>query len=79
MALKGKIDVDPLHCKGCSLCVETCPQNVIALDMEHLTPRGYHPARLIADHCTGCGVCSVVCPDAAITVYREVRKKKVFA
>ncbi len=78
MALKGTIEVDQMHCKGCNLCVEACPQHVIALDMEHLTPKGYHPAHLIAEGCTGCVICAIVCPDAAITVYREVpqRKKK---
>ena len=79
MALKGTIEVDQMHCKGCSLCVESCPQNVIALDMAHLTPKGYHPAMLISEGCTGCAICAVVCPDAAITVYREVKKKKVKA
>ncbi len=81
MALKGTIEVNPMHCKGCGLCVDACPQNVIALDMEHLTPKGYHPAHLISDGCTGCVICAVVCPDAAITVYREVKKprKKVAA
>ena len=76
MALKGTIEVDPMHCKGCSLCVEACPQHVIALDMEHLTPKGYHPAKLISEGCTGCVICAIVCPDAAITVYREAKKPK---
>jgi 2-oxoglutarate ferredoxin oxidoreductase subunit delta len=39
--------------------------------MEHLTPKGYHPAFLKADGCTGCAICAVVCPEAALTVYRE--------
>jgi 2-oxoglutarate ferredoxin oxidoreductase subunit delta len=43
--------------------------------MDQLTPKGYHPAKLIADGCTGCNICAVVCPDAAITVYRESRQK----
>jgi 2-oxoglutarate ferredoxin oxidoreductase subunit delta len=76
MALKGTIEVDPMHCKGCSLCVDACPQNVIALDMTQLTPKGYHPAHLIAEGCTGCVICAIVCPDAAITVYRETKKPK---
>ncbi len=77
MPLKGWIEVNDLYCKGCELCVAACPQNVLALDMEHLTPKGYHPARLVAEGCTGCNICAIVCPDAAITVYREPRKKRV--
>jgi len=51
--------------------MEACPQGVIALDLETITPRGYHPAHLFKEGCTGCGICAVVCPEAAITVYRE--------
>ena len=43
----------------------------MALDLEHLTPKGYHPAKLVTDGCTGCTICALVCPEAAITVYRE--------
>jgi 2-oxoglutarate ferredoxin oxidoreductase subunit delta len=43
----------------------------MALDQERITPKGYHPARLIAEGCTGCAICAIVCPEAAITVYRE--------
>jgi len=75
MPVKGWIEVNDLYCKGCELCVEACPKNVLALDLDRLTPKGYHPARLITDGCTGCNICAVICPDAAITVYREARQK----
>lgn len=76
MPAKGWIEVDDLYCKGCELCASACPQNVIALDMDRLTPKGYHPAHLVSDGCTGCAICAIICPDAAITVYREDKKKK---
>ena len=44
MPVKGWIEVDEIYCKGCELCVSACPQDVIRLDMQHLTPKGYHPA-----------------------------------
>ncbi|NOY99287.1 MAG: ferredoxin family protein [Chloroflexi bacterium] len=75
MPIRGRIEVNQLHCKGCELCVMACPQDVMALDMEHLTPKGYHPAQLVAEGCTGCAICAIVCPDAAITVYRETPQK----
>jgi 2-oxoglutarate ferredoxin oxidoreductase subunit delta len=71
MPVKGWIEVNQLFCKGCEICVSACPQEVLALDMKHLTPKGYHPATLEADGCTGCAICAVVCPEAALTVYRE--------
>ncbi|MCJ7702370.1 MAG: 4Fe-4S dicluster domain-containing protein [Anaerolineales bacterium] len=76
MPVKGWIEVNDLYCKGCSLCVAFCPPGVLALDTEHLTPKGYHPVYLISDGCTGCAICSIVCPDVAITVYRETPTKK---
>jgi len=76
MPVKGTIVVDERLCKGCELCVGACPQKVIALAMDRLTPKGYHPAYLIAEGCTGCAVCALVCPEAAITVYREGAKVK---
>ena len=70
----GWIEVSDTYCKGCELCVDACPQGVLALNMEHLTPKGYHPAHIFKDGCTGCVICALVCPDAAITVYREITK-----
>jgi 2-oxoglutarate ferredoxin oxidoreductase subunit delta len=74
MPPKGTIQVDELLCKGCELCVNACPQHVLSLAQDRLTPKGYHPAALTSDGCTGCTICAVVCPEAAITVYREVQK-----
>jgi 2-oxoglutarate ferredoxin oxidoreductase subunit delta len=76
MPVTGWIEVNELYCKGCDLCVDACPKEVLALDMEHLTPKGYHPVMLIADGCTGCGICAVVCPEAALTVYRNVPARR---
>lgn len=79
MPPKGRIVVDELLCKGCELCVGSCPQKVLALDIDRITIKGYHPASLIADGCTGCGICAVVCPEAAITVFRENLKARTGA
>ena len=79
MPVTGWIVVNDLHCKGCELCVEACPPEVMSLDMTRLTPKGYHPVHLHTEGCTGCGVCAVVCPDAALTVYRQTQSKPVRA
>lgn len=71
MLVKGRIEVDELYCKGCEVCIAACPQEVLALANDHITPKGYHPATLKAEGCTGCDICAIVCPEAAITVYRE--------
>jgi 2-oxoglutarate ferredoxin oxidoreductase subunit delta len=76
MAVTGWIEVDELYCKGCELCAHACPQNVLSLALDRLTPKGYHPIELAEDGCTGCAICAVVCPDAALTVYREKPQRK---
>ena len=38
-----RIIVDDRYCKGCALCVDACPQHIIALDHDRITAKGYHP------------------------------------
>lgn len=70
MPVKGWIEVNHNYCKGCELCVAACPQDVLRLNMDVFTSKGYHPAYQATDACVGCGICASMCPDAAITVYR---------
>ena len=72
---RGDIKIDIEKCKGCELCVESCPEDVIAMSKE-VNNKGYLYAVKIEDNCTGCTNCALVCPDAVITVFREVKKKK---
>jgi 2-oxoglutarate ferredoxin oxidoreductase subunit delta len=79
MPVKGWIEVDELYCKGCDLCVNACPKEVISLDLNRLTAKGYHPAYLSSEGCTGCAICAIVCPEAALTIYREVPVRRAKA
>lgn len=66
-----RIIVDERYCKGCSLCVDVCPRDCIALDPDKITDKGYHPAMLTdEERCTGCTNCALMCPEVAITVER---------
>lgn len=71
---RGRIEVNEMLCKGCSLCVTVCPKDLIAMASQRLTSKGYHPAELVDPdgECTGCAICAVICPDASITVYRYI-------
>jgi len=71
MPPRGRIIVNETMCKGCGLCVEVCPQKVIALSPSRINMKGYHPAEQAKEGCTGCGICAIMCPDVVITVYRE--------
>ena len=67
----ARIVVNVMFCKGCGLCVDVCPQDIIRLNNEIITQKGYHPAMCVDDSaCTGCISCALMCPDAAITVER---------
>ena len=69
-AARGKVKIDVEECKGCGLCVESCPPKCLELAPE-LNSYGVHPARYTGHDCTGCGICFYCCPEpGAITVYR---------
>ena len=69
--LKGAVVIDEERCKGCNICVATCPFKVLALQKKEVNNKGYHYAYMAnPDACTGCTSCGTVCPDACISVYR---------
>lgn len=69
--VKGAIVVDIEKCKGCEICVVSCPTEVIGMAAD-VNGKGYHYAYMRnPDACTGCVNCGIVCPDGVITVYRK--------
>ena len=59
------------HCKGCQLCIQACPQEVL-YQTDEFNSKGYHPAEYRGEGCTGCGMCFYACPEPdAITVYKK--------
>lgn len=56
-------------CKGCGLCAEVCPKKIVALAMDKINAKGYHPADITDESaCIGCAFCATMCPDCVITV-----------
>ncbi|MBZ5666212.1 MAG: 4Fe-4S binding protein [Acidobacteriia bacterium] len=73
---RGKVTIDVEECKGCGLCVESCPPKCLELT-QGLNTYGAHPAHYTGHDCTGCGICFYCCPEpGAITVYRIKAKAK---
>ena len=70
MPAKGWIEVSDTYCKGCELCIVSCPQESLGLSSQ-INLNGYKYAELIKDNCTGCINCAIICPESAITVYRQ--------
>lgn len=73
--IKGTVIIDQKICKGCELCIVSCPQDGLALS-QSFNEKGYRFVELINDVCTGCVNCALVCPEAAITVYRQAKPTK---
>ncbi len=68
--VRGAIVVDKETCKGCGLCIEACPHDVLSFHVE-VNSKGYHYSYMKnVEACIGCSNCGVVCPDTCITVYR---------
>ncbi len=69
MARKGKVTFNEERCKGCGLCVAVCPKNIVALSLEKINSKGYHPAEVVdMEKCIACANCATMCPDSVITV-----------
>ncbi|MDR0509346.1 MAG: 4Fe-4S binding protein [Candidatus Methanoplasma sp.] len=64
-----RVNIDDNLCKGCEMCVISCPRKIIELNKSKINAKGYHPAHITdPQKCTGCGSCAVMCPDVVITL-----------
>lgn len=69
-SIRGSIVVDIEKCKGCEICLYSCPTHVIQMAPE-VNNKGYRFAYMEnPGDCTGCANCAIVCPDGVISVYR---------
>ena len=76
---RGNVTIGTEECKGCGLCVESCPPKCLEL-LPELNVYGAHPAHYTGQGCTGCGICFYCCPEpGAITVYRLLAAKAAAA
>lgn len=59
------------RCKGCALCVDVCPKNVLALATDKINAKGHHPVEAVRpEACIACAFCATMCPDCVIKVER---------
>ena len=67
----NKIFISAKYCKGCLICVESCPKTVLKASSD-INAKGYTlPEAAKSEKCNGCGICEIVCPDFAIAVEKE--------
>lgn len=73
MPAKGYVDISKEGCKGCGLCVVSCPVQCLELNTSDTNSFGLHYTILAhPEKCIACQNCAVICPDAAITVYKKM-------
>jgi 2-oxoglutarate ferredoxin oxidoreductase subunit delta len=66
----AKVIFNEDRCKGCELCVNVCPKNLIRM-AERFNANGYRPAEVVEqEKCIGCAFCARMCPDVVIEVYK---------
>jgi len=68
--------------KGCMICVEFCPLNILAMS-DNFNSEGYHFSyfgRFLADEekCSVCALCGMYCPDFSAPSETEPVNLKAF-
>jgi 2-oxoglutarate ferredoxin oxidoreductase subunit delta len=65
----GTVVIDTEACKGCDLCIDACPRDVLVMTTHEANTRGYRYPQLLPG-CIACKACAQVCPDFVFQVYR---------
>lgn len=63
------IKIDSELCKGCDICIESCPKHVYVKSSKENKKGVYLPFPENEEECNKCHLCELLCPDQAITVY----------
>jgi 2-oxoglutarate ferredoxin oxidoreductase subunit delta len=65
LSKKFEVSIEEKWCKGCGLCVYSCPRGVLELNEISKC------AVINPEDCIGCLQCENICPDLAITVKEQ--------
>jgi NAD-dependent dihydropyrimidine dehydrogenase PreA subunit len=57
-----RVEINKAACTGCGVCIETCPTDVLRLDLENKAIAAY------PEDCQGCFICQWDCAYEAIRV-----------
>ncbi len=60
--------IDPVRCKGCEICVDSCPSGVLEMKEQKAVVVDL-PA------CIGCDLCELRCPDFAVEVVHDKKEE----
>lgn len=72
---RASFNMFPDLCKGCGLCIQKCPVNIIVWSKD-LGVYGTPAVRTNdQDKCIACKICEGVCPDAALLIIKNEKEK----
>ncbi|NMA01677.1 MAG: 4Fe-4S binding protein [Clostridia bacterium] len=71
---KGTFTIFYDLCKGCGLCIEKCPTQVIYWS-DTLGFMGTPAVNPRMEGCIVCGICELVCPEPAISIINNKKKR----
>ena len=70
------LEIDKHKCKGCKLCIEFCPKNVLELSKNLNSMGSNYSVMARPDDCIGCRACVLMCPDICIELFEVEREDK---
>lgn len=66
---RGQLTFTDELCKGCNLCPQFCPVDILYLDKDRMNAHGYNLISVTdMDKCIACSQCALICPDSVIKV-----------
>ncbi len=65
VSVHGIVFIKKEQCKGCELCIEFCPKDVLVRS-KGFNAKGYHYPTVGNGECINCRLCVTVCPEYAI-------------
>jgi len=68
MAGDVQIEIYQDLCKGCRLCINVCPKEVLQISGNRGKQGYLVPEVVKSDSCTKCKQCEYICPDMALEV-----------
>lgn len=63
--------IAPERCKGCALCVGSCPKDILEMSKDTNGQGVHFPVCIDEAKCIACSFCAIMCPDAAIEIEKN--------
>lgn len=67
----------PNLCKGCGLCIETCPVKALRWSDKNINFLGKQMPQVDIEKCIGCKKCQNICPDCAISINLKLKTQNL--